>query len=638
MKTIRFFAAMCCMALLVPVWTGCSDDDTASSDSKPEITVVKPAESDITSDRATFEIRTKHADKAAWMIRESTASAPSAQEILQDGVLLLGQSPYTVTAVGLKAGTGYTIYAAGAKGAVASAVATAEYTTAAAELLPVARITPPAESAVTQHSVSFEITTENADKAAWAIRESTAAAPSAQEIMEDGTQLSGQSPYQVTAEGLKANTEYKIYAAASLEGTAGEVASADAKTLAVGLLTVQEVGKNFVRYHIEVAADVTYRHLIISKYTYDSFVGYAATPDDLARMITSMLSIYGQTGTGPADYTHRDLQENPNSPRPYDVLAGMPYVAIACQTDAGGTQYTGSCQVEELHTLAPERLSSSIGVEISNLTPQSADVMCTPDAGLVCLYENILMQAEVAALKLMGDQELEIRLLTSVAPTTELGKLSEWGYLYEDTQYVHCVVGIDADGNRTSVVESPFETPALPEVDLTNLTFEHVVSASYYGEAEPGVHDFYMIFSDKPMILDPEDEYGGSYIPTSFPCHTFICDFYTSAPVGGRLPEGTYTYDSSNENVVAGTLDSDYTFSPYFGESADDYREFYFDSGTITVSYEGANYRITADFVTEEGNTFTGSYTGPIDFAQTNSALRKMSHRVGMPGSSVLRR
>lgn len=634
MKTIRLFAAMLCMALLVPVLTGCNDDDTAPSGQKPEITLAKPGQSDVTANSVTFEIRTANADKAAWTILESTVAAPSASAILQNGTALTGQSPYKVTADGLNANTGYTIYAVAANGTIMSEVVSEAVTTLAA-VLPVALIKPLAEGDVTPYSMTFEVSTENADMAAWMILEKTAEAPTARKILTDGTQLSGQSPYTVTADGLNAKTDYTIYVVAAQGNVVGEVVSVDATTAGyASLLTVQDIGKNFVRYHIEVEADAAYRHLIVSRRTYDSFTGLAATPDELTRMVTTMLSLYGQAGTGPADYTLRHLDPNPNSPRPYDVLAGMPYVAIACPTDPSGQQYTGNYQVEELRTPAPDRLSSAIGVEIVNVAPESADFRFEPDAGVVCLYENIYTKAQVEAYKLTGEEELEIGLLTSVSPSTDLGKLSEWGSLAEKTSYVHCVIGIDAAGDRTAVVETPFETPALPEVDLTNLQFDRVVEAKFYGEAGPGVYDFYAVLSDQPMV---QDEYG-DYVPGVFPCHTFVCDFLSAATTDGRVAEGTYTYDY-NADMKAGMLDPDYTFAPYFGESADDYREFWFESGTITVAYEGANYRIEANLMTEDGKPFTGTYVGPIDFlSEANAAPQHRLRRSGMPKSSVMRR
>lgn len=494
-------------------------------------------------------------------------------------------------------------------------------------------IVKPAEGDVTTTGVTFGIRTKDADKAAWTILESTVAAPSATDILQNGTPLAGESPYTVTADGLKAATAYTIYAAAASGDVVGEVASADVTTAGyASLLTVQEVGKNFVRYHVEVAADAAYRHLIISKQTYNSFTIGATTPESLASAVTMLLKLYGSVGSGPADYTLRDLDPNPNSPRPYDVLAGMSYVAIACPTDAADQQFTGSYQVEEFETLAPERLTAKIGVEIVNMGPESADFQCTPDAGVVCLYENIYTKAQVEAYKLTGEKELENALLTSVSPSTNLGKLSEWGSLSEKTSYVHCVIGIDAAGDRTAVVETPFETPALPEVDLTNLHFDRVVEAMLVGEIGPGVYDFYVVLSDRPMV---QGEYG-EYVPSVFPCHTFVCDFLSAATPDGRVAEGTYTYDY-NADMKAGMLDPDYTFAPYFGESADDFREFWFESGTITIAYEGANYRIEANLTTEDGEPFTGTYVGPIDFlSDANAALQKALRRRGMPGSSVM--
>lgn len=492
--------------------------------------------------------------------------------------------------------------------------------------------TPPATTA---SSVTVEATATDADRAAWMIQDRTTEAPTVQTVLADGTSFAVGKAQTITASDLEAGKEYTIYAAAAKGDVVGKIASLEVKTAAqeyTDLLTLGDIGKNFVSYHIEVEEGTTYRHLVILKNTYDSYVVNATTDEQRAQMIGLMLSIYGSVGTGPADYVLRDLDPNPNSFKPYDVLAGMDYVAMACPTDAEGKTFTGTLEAKPLKTLDPELLTQRIGVEIERIGDSDADIRCTPDEGLRYFFEQIIAKAQAEEiLAASGEKGLLERIFVSVSQTVEFGNLSEWTGLQEKTDYIHYTIGVDAEGNRTALIATPFTTIASPKVDLENLTFDRVVTATYYGEVEENLHDFYVLLADQPM---QPNEYG-VYEPDAFPCHAINCEFYSASGAGQKLPEGVYEISDS---FTAGTLDFDYTWAPYFGRDLDDYREFYFVTGTITVTHEGTGYRFVVDMDLEDGSKFTGTYAGDIDFESDGPSPFGMSARPAKKVTATLRR
>lgn len=481
---------------------------------------------------------------------------------------------------------------------------------------------------VTPASVSLTVKTAHADKAAWLIQEKTVPAPAAADVLTSGQPLSGGDSYEISADGLKAQTEYTAYAVSAREDLVSELAVFHFTTAGyTEMLTLLDGGRNFVTYHVEVDAGVSYRHLVSLKAAYDNYL--AAYEGDVASTVNLLLSIYGSDATGPQDLTMRDLQENPNSTwKPYDVVAGMPYVLLVRAKGADGN-LTGAYEIVEYTTDAPEILSKTIRVEIENISSIEADFMCTPDEGLVYYFEQVYSRQDADKIIAEGGGEaLRTRLITNGSRVLELGKLSEWGGLVPETEYVHHVLGVDANGDQTELVETAFTTPAAEPVDTEDIVFAHLYSTNYYGETEDSdgkpAYNYYFIISDQEMT---PDEYNEPH-PGVLPCNALNCDIYATAPVNGELkiPEGTYAFA---ETYSAGTWHPDYTWAKHFDETAD--TEFEFASGTIAVAHEGEGYRLTIALETKEGKAYTGTYTGAIPFveepAYSAAALHKKQAR-----------
>lgn len=381
-------------------------------------------------------------------------------------------------------------------------------------------------------------------------------------------------------------------------------------------LTITEIGKNYVGYHVEAAEGISYRHLIVSRQTLDNFTSGSKNDEEYNNAVRVLMSLDARIGTGAHDYILRDLDEKPISQQPYSVIAGLKHVALICQADE-----TGNCigDIEELEfsTAAPARLSQTIKVEIVDLRSGEADFLNTPDPGIRYYFEQLLPKTLADEFAASGKDKLREQLISIGARIFEFGKKSEWGYLDPETDYVHLVLGIDNEGNQTKLIETPFKTPASAVIDTENVQLNQSPKAFYYGQSEgddgQDMYNFYFLLSDKPM---PDNEYYEPY-PTAFPCNALNCDLYTAAPAAGkpRIPEGTYTF---SESYLAGIWHSEYTWAAYF-DAEENETQFGFSSGTITVAHEGTGYRIDFDLKTENGKIYSGSFTGEIPFQDASS-------------------
>lgn len=479
----------------------------------------------------------------------------------------------------------------------------------------------------TLNSATFGILPSNADKTAWMIREQTAAKPTAAQVLTDGEPLTGTPPFVVTAELLKAQTTYTVYAAAALGDKVSELASFNVTTKGyTDMLTLIDAGKNYVSYHVEVADGTTYKHMAIQKSAMTAYNAYM----DEKQIVQTLLTIYGLTDAGAKDHTIRDLQQSADGRLPFDIIAGLPYVMMVCQTDAAGN-LTDNYKLVEVTLPEPDMLSKSVLVELFDVQITEASFVCTPDAGIRYYYEKIFMKSQADDFLAKGGEKalMEQIFMSNTARIFEFGKLSEWGSLMPETDYVHYVVGIDEAGDQTELIATPFTTQKEPDVNTNNIEFSFVFMARYYGLIEDA-YNFYFLISDKPMSFD---EYGDPY-PDAFPCNAFNCDLYATAPTGALIiPEGTYTFA---ETGAAGTWHPDYTWAANFSET--EYKtELEFTSGTIKVARDGENYRITLALETSEGKAYTGTFTGPITFqdqspAYSASSLLKRPFRAGNAG------
>ena len=85
----------------------------------------------------------------------------------------------------------------------------------------------------TENTIAFTVTTENAESAAWLVLEAAEATPTASEVLANGTSIEVNKAVACKAEGLEAETEYKVVAAVK-NAKGATVAEATATTLKAG--------------------------------------------------------------------------------------------------------------------------------------------------------------------------------------------------------------------------------------------------------------------------------------------------------------------------------------------------------------------------------------------------------------------
>ena len=157
----------------------------------------------------TFNLKPGDASRAYFMTINKGETLPEADIIFEDGTPadVTKEKEYTVS--GLKPYTEYTIVAVASNETGVSQRAELSMTTAIPT--PVIKLS---AGEVGENVVNFSVIIENTGKAAWICLPATQEAPSAEEIIKNGTAITT-SGEECHADGLTAGTEYKVYAAAN---------------------------------------------------------------------------------------------------------------------------------------------------------------------------------------------------------------------------------------------------------------------------------------------------------------------------------------------------------------------------------------------------------------------------------------
>lgn len=470
---------------------------------------------------------------------------------------------------------------------------------------------------ITETTATFTIMTTAAEKAAYMLLLGEADAPAASEIMEGGTSLSGKDDYSVTVENLTGNTAYAVYAAAVNGTTLSSVAKLEFTTAAPvekELLTLTEKGKNFVSYHIEAEQGATYRHSVILRKVIDAVTTDELTDEEYKQRIEMLLTIYGQDGTGTKDYTARDMETYAEG-KTHAIYAGMDYRLIACLTDGTGG-YVGDYKMIEVMTTDPQVNGLTIGTEIVDLQATEVTIRYDVAPDLLYIVEQAYPKGLSDQLIEEGGEQMLLEHLFNLAPRTQdFVKLSEWMNLVPETDYIHYVIGVDEQGDRTELFETHFTTPKEQPIDdgldTENLEFNYLGEARCFGstvdENENVVYEYEVLLSTEPLELQ-----GWWMLPTVYPCHTVKLTFYTDVEVVAENPvltAGTYTLATSS---ATNTISTQYSIGDYYLNDTDLSTTIYFKSGTVDITLEGEIYTLDIDLLTEDDAIYSGLFTGEM--------------------------
>lgn len=200
----------------------CNDDKTESSGGTPSVAI---GEITPQSDRLTFALTLRDAEKAYYLCLPATESAPSAETLAAQGIPV--SQSQTVTVDGLQPETAYTISAVAMQGDRLGSVATASATTAPSDAEPAVKLTP---GEATTTSLSFSLEMQDCARAAYLLiaNPKQGQTPDAEEILRSGTTVESDGTHTVNE--LTPATTYLIAAVGEKDSKRSEVVTIEMTT------------------------------------------------------------------------------------------------------------------------------------------------------------------------------------------------------------------------------------------------------------------------------------------------------------------------------------------------------------------------------------------------------------------------
>lgn len=200
----------------------CNDDKTEPSGGTPSVAI---GEISPQSDRLTFALTLRDAEKAFYLCLPATESAPSAETLAAQGIPV--SQSQTVTVDGLLPETAYTISAVAMQGDRLGSVATASATTAPSDAEPAVKLTP---GEATTTSLSFSLEMQDCARAAYLLiaNPKQGQTPDAEEILRSGTTVESDGTHTVNE--LTPATTYLIAAVGEKDSKRSEVVTIEMTT------------------------------------------------------------------------------------------------------------------------------------------------------------------------------------------------------------------------------------------------------------------------------------------------------------------------------------------------------------------------------------------------------------------------
>lgn len=200
----------------------CNDDKTEPSGGTPSVAI---GEITPQSNRLTFALTLRDAEKAFYLCLPATESAPSAETLAAQGIPV--SQSQTVTVDGLLPETAYTISAVAMQGDRLGSVATASATTAPSDAEPAVKLTP---GEATTTSLSFSLEMQDCARAAYLLiaNPKQGQTPDAEEILRNGTTVESDGTHTVNE--LTPATTYLIAAVGEKDSKRSEVVTIEMTT------------------------------------------------------------------------------------------------------------------------------------------------------------------------------------------------------------------------------------------------------------------------------------------------------------------------------------------------------------------------------------------------------------------------
>lgn len=221
-KTLFSLLGRALLLVSLTALASCNDDKTEPSGGTPSVAI---GEITPQSDRLTFALTLRDAEKACYLCLPATESAPSAETLAAQGISVsLSQ---TVTVDGLQPETAYTISAVAIQGDRLGSVATASATTAPSDAEPAVKLTP---GEATTTSLSFSLEMQDCARATYLLiaNPEKGQTPDAEEILRNGTTVESDGTHTVNE--LTPATTYLIAAVGEKDSKRSEVVTIEMAT------------------------------------------------------------------------------------------------------------------------------------------------------------------------------------------------------------------------------------------------------------------------------------------------------------------------------------------------------------------------------------------------------------------------
>lgn len=221
-KTLFSLLGRALLLVSLTALASCNDDKTEPSGGTPSVAI---GEITPQSDRLTFALTLRDAEKACYLCLPATESAPSAETLAAQGISVsLSQ---TVTVDGLQPETAYTISAVAIQGDRLGSVATASATTAPSDAEPAVKLTP---GEATTTSLSFSLEMQDCARATYLLiaNPEKGQTPDAEEILRSGTTVESDGTHTVNE--LTPATTYLIAAVGEKDSKRSEVVTIEMAT------------------------------------------------------------------------------------------------------------------------------------------------------------------------------------------------------------------------------------------------------------------------------------------------------------------------------------------------------------------------------------------------------------------------
>ena len=339
----------------------CNDDKTEPSGGTPSVAI---GEITPQSDRLTFALTLRDAEKAFYLCLPATESAPSAETLAAQGIPV--SQSQTVTVDGLLPETAYTISAVAMQGDRLGSVATASATTAPSDAEPAVKLTP---GEATTTSLSFSLEMQDCARAAYLLiaNPKQGQTPDAEEILRSGTtvesdgthtvnELTPATTYLIAAVGEKDSKRSEVV---TIEMTTGFDASAPATfdRQVAGFYYGVPAGYNYAEYYVVLSeGEATEqegiytttgagRTLSIDLYYFEPLSGDPAITQGAYKYATSKSlrtfdpeKTRGTVNDGKGGIRQIEFKEGTIDVR----LAGSTYTITASLVTTDGEEFTGS--------------------------------------------------------------------------------------------------------------------------------------------------------------------------------------------------------------------------------------------------------------------------------------------------------